>query len=1073
MKNKIIALFLLLLLLISSVYAIGFFDMDFNNDNLINLADVSMISQRIVQGTYESKYDLNSDGKLDLRDIVIIAKNFGKSAQIKSYDVVVVGAGTGGVAAAIQAARMGVSVALLEETDYIGGQMTAAGVTSMDENYFISANPSGIYKEFIDRVKTSYNNQGKSIGTCYWSSTTRCFEPHIGQQILRSMISASGVDLFERTSVTAVTKTGNIVTGVKTDGGIIFNSKVLIDATEYGDLVKLSGAAYRVGNSLSTTGINTNSCVQDITYTAIFKKYPNGVPAGLVMKNPPPGYNDSVAGFRSIVTKTGNAVWNGNYPVNWAVHNAYRGMPDSTNPQSYTGEQASLITKTGVNWANDYPYTVAALENKDTRKTVNCEAKLKTLQFLYYVQTELGENLWSVANDEGYNTAYNLQNLCDNIPAEFKEIEKYMPVIPYVRESIRIVPVANTLTAKELYYDSAKWPPRAEVFFQSSLAVGDYGIDLHGCNSPATLETLDSVSDTSHSIGRAFEVPFESFILQTIDGFLPAEKNIGQSRLASGATRLQPSTMNTGQAAGAIAATAVKKNIQPRQVNYKEVQQSLLDSKAILYPFTDVKPADPFFKQIETIALSGIMSGYADLTFGGKDGLTRAQAAVVLANAFKWSLITPATASFSDVPTTHWAYSAIETIKANGITTGCGNGMYCPDTILSRAEMAVFIIRAMNEQPKSPCLGYSGGYFADVPTSYWACGWIEKAKDLGIMVGDGTNFRPDDGITREETAVVIYNYLTTSANQAPANQIGNLYVASTPTGAGVYLNTVKQQGTTPLTVSGLAAGSYRVNVTKPSYNDNITTQAITTGQTTTLSVILTPAQTCTNDCSSGQTQCSGSYLQTCGNYDTDPCLEWNAGTPCANGCSGGACITSCTAGWTCKSSTQEAIQAASCRLIDVLPTCTSCLGGSCGGSYVTRAQAAVILVNTFGWSTTTPCSTPFTDVPADSTCPYIEKIRAMGITSGCGNGMYCPDRNLTRAEMAVFIIRAMNEQPKPTCLGYSGGYFADVSTTYWACGWIEKAKDLGLMVGDGTNFRPDDGITKAETAITINNYLTR
>ena len=60
-----------------------------------------------------------------------------------------------------------------------------------------------------------------------------------------------------------------------------------------------------------------------------------------------------------------------------------------------------------------------------------------------------------------------------------------------------------------------------------------------------------------------FQIPFECFIPQDIDGFLPAEKNLSQSRLANGATRLQPSTMLTGQAAGAIAGAAVRWEYSP------------------------------------------------------------------------------------------------------------------------------------------------------------------------------------------------------------------------------------------------------------------------------------------------------------------------------------------------------------------------------------------------------------------------------------------------------------------------------------------------------------------------------
>ena len=68
------------------------------------------------------------------------------------YDVVVMGAGTGGAAAAMQAARMGARVALVEESGWIGGQMTAAGVSTMDD---LSGNISGLYGEFVERLRAA------------------------------------------------------------------------------------------------------------------------------------------------------------------------------------------------------------------------------------------------------------------------------------------------------------------------------------------------------------------------------------------------------------------------------------------------------------------------------------------------------------------------------------------------------------------------------------------------------------------------------------------------------------------------------------------------------------------------------------------------------------------------------------------------------------------------------------------------------------------------------------------------------------------------------------------------------
>src|SRR6187551_3268187 len=102
---------------------------------------------------------------LKLKNIIIVMALFISAFrfQVQSYDVVIVGAGSGGVSAAIQASRMGSSVLLLEETDYVGGQMTTSGVTSMDGNYNYKY---GIYKEFINKIIAYYSG---NVSGCYFS----------------------------------------------------------------------------------------------------------------------------------------------------------------------------------------------------------------------------------------------------------------------------------------------------------------------------------------------------------------------------------------------------------------------------------------------------------------------------------------------------------------------------------------------------------------------------------------------------------------------------------------------------------------------------------------------------------------------------------------------------------------------------------------------------------------------------------------------------------------------------------------------------------------------------------------
>src|SRR5204863_7031889 len=139
---------------------------------------------------------------------------------------------------------------------------------------------------------------------------------------------------------------------------------------------------------------------------------------------------------------------------------------------------------------------------------------------------------------------------------------------------------------------------------ESSVAMGDYFMDLeHGKTAQAIEADLDAGEVPKG--GGPFQVPFEVFIPEKLDGFLPAEKNISQSRLANGATRLQPITMLTGQAVGTIAALSSKQGIQPRKLNPLVVQSALLDSGSTLIQrwYADVPWGTPVWKATQLLSL--------------------------------------------------------------------------------------------------------------------------------------------------------------------------------------------------------------------------------------------------------------------------------------------------------------------------------------------------------------------------------------------------------------------------------------------------------------------------------------
>ena len=111
--------------------------------------------------------------------------------------------------------------------------------------------------------------------------------------------------------------------------------------------------------------------------------------------------------------------------------------------------------------------------------------------------------------------------------------------------------------------------------------------------------------------------------------------------------------------------------------------------------FSDV-PTDYWaYSFIESLAASGITGGCGGNNYCPEDSVTRAQMAVFLERGINGSGFSPpaATGVFLDVPQSNFAINWIEQLAAEGITSGCGSGNYCPDDPVTRAQMAVFLVR--------------------------------------------------------------------------------------------------------------------------------------------------------------------------------------------------------------------------------------------------------------------------------------------------------------------------------------------------------------------------------------------
>ena len=179
--------------------------------------------------------------------------------------------------------------------------------------------------------------------------------------------------------------------------------------------------------------------------------------------------------------------------------------------------------------------------------------------------------------------------------------------------------------------------------------------------------------------------------------------------------------------------------------------------------FGDVPPTYWAWQYVETLYAEGITSGCSllPLLYCPATNVSRAEMAVFLVRADRGPTYVPPppTGVFFDVPVGFWAAPFIEQIYADGITSGCSVEPlgYCPDSPLSRAEMAVFLLRAKHGSAYTPPPA-TGTVFADVPAGSFAASWIEQLAAEGITSGCATSpsrYCPDSPVSRDQMATFL------------------------------------------------------------------------------------------------------------------------------------------------------------------------------------------------------------------------------------------------------------------------------------------------------------------------------
>lgn len=176
--------------------------------------------------------------------------------------------------------------------------------------------------------------------------------------------------------------------------------------------------------------------------------------------------------------------------------------------------------------------------------------------------------------------------------------------------------------------------------------------------------------------------------------------------------------------------------------------------------FTDVSSSSVFYDAINVLRMWSITLGCTTTTFCPGNPVLRSQAAAFVIRTLLGDNFTfPTTPYFTDVPANHQFFPQIQKMQELGIAIGCTATTFCPDTPITRTEMAVFLVRGKLRALFGDDFVYpQTAYFNDVAPAHPYYKFIQKLRELGITLGCGTGegFCPDDTVTREQMATFLY-----------------------------------------------------------------------------------------------------------------------------------------------------------------------------------------------------------------------------------------------------------------------------------------------------------------------------
>lgn len=520
--------------------------------------------------------------------------------------ILIVGGGTGGVAAALAVAESGGRCVLTEETDWIGGQLTSQIVPPDEHPWIEMFGCTRSYRAYRDGVRAFYRDRADlapdipAIGFERefnpgggWVSRL-CHEPTIGSLVLIMMLAphltSGAVELLHRTKPLRAFTDRDRIEGVEfvaleTGRRLTVEADLILDATELGDLLWLSGTEYALGSDArSETGephaaeVADPNDVQGLTWCFAMRhdlapgaNHVGDAPEGYARwrEYRPPFWPGRHFGFQVLHAHTGEVRTLPLYSPtgDWYELFSYRQIVD---PAKWT---LPHYPETVVNWPqNDYfvrsildvdplpadiipeGFEVPGAMGPNAALALD-EAKQMSRGLLYWLQTEAPRH---DGNGVGYPGLFAAPETCGT-PDGFAKV-------PYIREARRLRAL-KLVTEQEVAAYTNPGLDRAPSF-PDSVGVGAYRIDLHPSTSGAT--TIDTST-------LPFEIPLGALVPQRVTNLIAAGKCLGVTHVTNGCYRLHPVEWNVGEAAGTLAAMCVAEGTTPHAVaeSPKELQRRL------------------------------------------------------------------------------------------------------------------------------------------------------------------------------------------------------------------------------------------------------------------------------------------------------------------------------------------------------------------------------------------------------------------------------------------------------------------------------------------------------------------